>query len=134
MSNYHYKYYKSGIIGIILFLIYWILEIIINLPRIFLARRWYKKQFINSKEPRVLLVGDFFDELNGVSLHSRILVKNLIAQNHTAYLLGLPRYQKKPHLEAKNILLAPMKGSINVDSYQGFQIGFPNIRFFIKLV
>ncbi len=99
-------------------------------------RFYYKRRKTVPRNPSVALVGDNLDEVNGIALHSRTLVRTLRKSNHNVYLIGIAFHSKKPRFESKKgfIFMMPGRCSMERPGYKGSEDAVPRLALMIRLL
>lgn len=111
----------------------WCWELIKHLPALFKLRREYRKRPPNL-EPRVVLFSDSLDEVNGIAISARLLVKAIRKQGHNATLLGVSAHTRNGRgiVEADGTILFPQVFSMEMVGYDESELSIPSLREIIR--
>ncbi|MBF0429763.1 MAG: glycosyltransferase [Fibrobacteria bacterium] len=88
------------------------------------------------ENPSVALVGDNLDEVNGIALSSRTLVRTMRRQGRRVYLIGVAFHTKPARMEEKGgaIFMVPGCCSMDQPGYEGSETAIPKIGLVVKLL
>jgi glycosyltransferase involved in cell wall biosynthesis len=131
-------HYQPNLWGIICTLFWLAYELITQIPTLYKLRRFYKsyRKTTDLSNPTVALLGDGLDEVNGVALNSRILVKHLRNSGYSAYLIGIAFHNKKARLEDERgaIFMVPRRCSMKQPGYPDSETSVPELRLILRLL
>ena len=134
-SRPHYQPNPWGVLCTLFWLAY---ELITQLPTLYKLRCFYKsyRKTADLNNPTVALLGDGLDEVNGVALNSRIMVKQLRNLGHSAYLIGIAFHNKKARLEDKrgSIFMVPRRCSMEQPGYPDSETSVPELKLILRLL
>ena len=119
-----------GPFGIARFLAWFFLEAAANLPACLALRfRYAKARASRLGEPTVAWVGDNLDEVNGIALSSRILLRELRALGKPVYMFGVAFHSKKPRVEGQDgsVVIAPGRISLEQAGYAESEVALPRL-------
>lgn len=111
---------KSSLGASSLVIFWFFYEFLTHLYQIIQLRKHYQRARLPGKEPIVALVGDNLDEVNGIALHTRTLVRVLHKKGHRVYLVGAHFHSKHPRLEAHGGFIYMFEGRFSMG-----QPGYP---------
>jgi hypothetical protein len=118
-------------------IIFWILyEPVIHLPAFFSLKKFYKTRKKDCDIPSVAIVGDNLDEINGIALHGRTLVRTMRQSNRPVYLIGIAFHTKKARMEVPSgsIFMIPARCSMDLPGYRSIEIAVPKIDLMLRLL
>jgi len=102
----HRPHHKVGPLGVILIIFWFHFELFTNIHRALAFRLQKSKKKKNtptlqaSHNPVVVLLGDNLDEINGIALHTRTLVRFLSQQGKSIYLIGIAFHTQQARMES----------------------------------
>ena len=107
--------------GIARFLFLLACEFIANLPALFRLRAWYRQvKSRPAEEPMVACVGDNLDEVNGIALSLRIMLRELRGKGRQAFVFGAAFHTNPPRQDGPDGSLEMAEGRFSLD-----QAGYP---------
>jgi len=129
-------HYKVNAFTIVIMLLIFHLEILLHLPQLLVLRKIYKQRNPNPDNLSVALIGDNLDEVNGIALHSRALVRTLRKKNRKVFLVGAAFRDKKARMEMRggSIIMIPGKASMDMPGYEGSEVTIPKIGLMLRLL
>lgn len=133
----HRAHRKMGPLGILRFLALSLLEFLAVLPAaIRLRARYAKARAIQTGEPTVVWVGDNLDEVNGIALSSRIMLRELRALGKPIYMFGVAFHTKPPRVEGLDgsTILAPGRFSLDQAGYAESEVAAPRLGSFLDFL
>lgn len=107
--------------SIIRFVFLYVFEFLACLPALFRLRARYRQ--IKARppaEPMVACVGDNLDEVNGIALSLRIMVRELRLKGHQAFVFGAAFHTRPPRRDGPDGCVVMASGRFSVD-----QAGYP---------
>ncbi len=123
--------------GILRFLFLYALEFAINLPGLLALRAWYRKaKAVRSDEPMVACVGENLDEVNGIALTSRIMLRKLREDGKQVFLFGTAFHANPPRTEDPDgrVIMAPGRFSMEQAGYAASEVAMLKLDSFIKFI
>jgi glycosyltransferase involved in cell wall biosynthesis len=123
--------------GIIRFVILYLYEFAINLPALFSLRAWYRQaKNGHSAEPIVACVGENLDEVNGIALSSRIMLRELRAMGKQVFIFGTAFHAKPPRSEGpdESVIMAPGRFSMEQAGYDASEVAILRLDSFIRFL
>ncbi len=127
---------KMALPGILRFVSLFILELIGNLPgflKLAVAGRILGTR--RRGEPMIACVGDNLDEVNGIAISSRIMLKKLRDRGHNAYLFGVAFHSKEPRTEGPGgVILVPGRYSLDQAGYPHSEVTLIRLKHFIRFL
>lgn len=133
----HRPHRKMGPLGILRFLALSLLEFLAVLPAAIRLRvRYTKAKSIRTGEPTVAWVGDNLDEVNGIALSSRIMLRELRALGKPIYMYGVAFHTKPPRVEGLDgsTILAPGRFSLDQAGYAESEVASPRLGNFLEFL
>jgi glycosyltransferase involved in cell wall biosynthesis len=130
---------KMGPIGGGLLIVFFLWELLRSLPDLLLTRLWYRRlQLKNTTDsaaerpPRVAWVGSNLDEVNGIALSSRKLLRQMRSQGHALYMYGVAFHTKAPRTEGpdQSIVMAPGRYSVDQAGYASSELALVDLKHF----
>ena len=119
-------------------LIFWFCQqILVNIPALFALRDYYAQQNRKSKEePVVLWIGDNLDEVNGIAITSRIMIRKLREQGKKIFLWGVAFHTKQARSENADgsVVLVPGPYSMDQAGYPHSELAIPYLRTLIDFL
>jgi glycosyltransferase involved in cell wall biosynthesis len=123
--------------GITRFLVQFLGELLFNLPTLISMRSWYRNVKKNhGGEPTVAWVGDNLDEVNGIALSSRIMLRKLRDLGRDVFLFGVAFHSNAPRSEGKDgsVILAPGVFSLEQAGYHESEVVLIRLSRFLDFV
>jgi glycosyltransferase involved in cell wall biosynthesis len=82
------------------------------------------------------MVGDNLDEVNGIAINSRTLVRTLNKLGKKAYLIGIAHHTRQPRIEVKGKCILMMEGRCSIEqvSYEGSENAIPRLALLLRLL
>ncbi|MEO6094984.1 MAG: glycosyltransferase [Fibrobacteria bacterium] len=120
--------------GIVRFVFLYTWEFAINLPAMYSLRAWYRMAKSNpSSEPMVACVGENLDEVNGIALTSRIMLRELRQAGKRVYIFGTAFHEKQPRIEGPDgsVIMAPGRYSMDQAGYPASEVAMLKLSSFI---
>lgn len=133
----HRPHRKMGPLGILRFLSLSLLEFLAVLPGALMLRtRYARAKAIRTGEPTVVWVGDNLDEVNGIALSSRIMLRELRALGKPLYMFGVAFHTRPPRLEGLDgsTILAPGRFSLDQAGYAESEVAAPRLSSFLDFL
>jgi glycosyltransferase involved in cell wall biosynthesis len=128
---------KMAPLGIVRFVVLFIVECVLNLPGLISLRMAYRSSARKRPiEPVVVWVGDNLDEVNGIALSSRIMLRKLRAQGRTIFLFGVAFHSKQPRTEEadQSVVLAPGRYSMEQAGYAASEVTLLRFSHFLRFL
>ncbi|HLP43092.1 MAG TPA: glycosyltransferase, partial [Fibrobacteria bacterium] len=100
-------------------------------------RRQYRTSRRNAaSEPVVLWVSDNFDEVNGIAISSRILLRELRALGKPVYMWGVAFHTREPRVEDPDsaVVIAPGRFSLDQAGYDKSEVALPRLGAFLDFL
>ena len=128
---------RMALPGILRFLFLYAFELLANLPALFRLRAWYRQ--VKSRpaaEPLVACVGDNLDEVNGIALSLRIMIRELRGKGREAFVFGTAFHTKPPRREEPDdsVEMAPGRFSLDQAGYAASEVAMLRIDRFIDFL
>jgi glycosyltransferase involved in cell wall biosynthesis len=123
--------------GIIRFVFLYSVEILANLPAIFRLRAWYRQVKAKpASEPMVACVGDNLDEVNGIALSLRIMLRELRGQGREVFIFGTAFHTQPPRREGPDdsVEMAAGRYSLDQAGYAASEVALMRIDGFIDFL
>ncbi len=123
--------------GILRFLCLFVLEVLINTPRLIKLRRAYRRtDRKRGPEPVVACVGDNLDEVNGIAISSRIMLRKMRARGHAIFLFGVAFHTREPRMEEddQSVILAPGCYSMDQAGYPASEVALMRFSHFLRFL
>lgn len=123
--------------GIIRFVILYLAEFAVNLPALFSLRSWYRQvKAVRGEEPMVACVGENLDEVNGIALSSRIMLRELRDMGREVYIFGTAFHAKPPRTEGPggSVVMAPGRYSMDQAGYAASEVAMLRLGAFIRFL
>jgi glycosyltransferase involved in cell wall biosynthesis len=136
-ARWHRPHGAMALPGIIRFIALYVCEFLVNLPAIFRLRAWYGQvKAVPSAEPVVACVGDNLDEVNGIAISLRIMLRELRAKGRQAYLFGPAFHTKQPRSEGEDgsVVMAPGRFSLDQAGYAASEVAMLRLGSFIDFL
>lgn len=135
----HRAHARMGGWGGTRFVIWFAFELLANLPSLLALRKWYrayKRKQGPVAEPMVAWVGDNLDEVNGIALSSRILLRKLRSMGKQVFLFGVAFNTKTPRSEGPDgsVILAPGRFSLDQAGYRESEVAVIRLAHFIRFI
>ena len=133
--DWHRPHWKMGLPGILRFVVLFVWEILSNLPGMLALRAQYRKRRRDpARDPVIVCVGDNLDEVNGIALSSRILIRHLRARGKQAFLFGVAFHSRQPRTEEADgsVILSPGRFSMEQAGYAASEVVLPRLSHFIR--
>ncbi len=124
-------------LGNILKMLGWFqVELFSHLPELWELRKIYKNRVPNPEDLSVALIGDNLDEVNGIALSSRTLIRTQLKKNRKIYLVGIAFHNKNPRMEMRggSIVMIPGLASMDQPGYSGSEVAIPKIGLMLRLL
>lgn len=136
---FHRPHMKMGYLGIARFLAGAAVEILANLPACFALRARYAADAADRSkrpEPVVAWVGDNLDEVNGIALSSRIMLRELRALGKPIFMWGVAFHTKPARAEGPegSAILAPGRFSLDQAGYAESEVACPRLGAFLAFL
>lgn len=134
---FHRSHWKMGPLGVVRFLGSALLEALANAPACLALRSRYAaaraSREAEGREPTVLWVGDNLDEVNGIALSSRIMLRELRALGKDIWMWGVAFHTKPPRAEGPDgsAVLAPGRFSLDQAGYAESEVALPRLSAFV---
>jgi glycosyltransferase involved in cell wall biosynthesis len=130
------KHYQTSFLSCLKILFWFLFEFTTHIPELYSPRLFYKKRKKNLSNPSVALAGDNLDEVNGIALHTRTLVRTFRRMDKPVYLVGVAFHTKKPRMEVPtgSIFMVPGRCSMDLPGYQSIEIAVPRIELLLRLL
>ncbi len=111
---------------------YFKMELIRNLPgllRLRAAYRTRRRTLDPHRAPIVLWIGDNLDEVNGIALSSRLMIRKLREKKRDAFLLGVAFHSKPPRSEGPDneVVLLQGRYSLAQAGYATSELAIPRL-------
>jgi glycosyltransferase involved in cell wall biosynthesis len=123
--------------GIARFVVLYALEFLINVPAMYSLRAWYRMaKSVPSPEPMVACVGENLDEINGIALTSRIMLRELRKAGKRVYIFGTAFHEKQPRAEGPegSVVMAPGRFSMDQAGYPASEVAMLKLDSFIRFL
>ncbi|MDB5103405.1 MAG: glycosyltransferase, group 1 family [Fibrobacteres bacterium] len=123
--------------GIIRFVALYSLEFALNLPALFRLRSWYRRvKSVHAEEPMVACVGENLDEVNGIALTSRIMLRELRNLGKQVFIFGTAFHEKQPRSEGPDgsVVMAPGRYSMDQAGYAASEVAMLRLDSFIHFL
>ncbi len=124
--------------GIIRFVFLYVDEFLVNLPALFKLRAYYRqiKSHPSAGDPSVACVGENLDEVNGIALSSRIILRELRKQGRHVYIFGTAFHSKQPRREGPgdSVVMAPGRFSMEQAGYAASEVAMLRLDSFIEFL
>jgi glycosyltransferase involved in cell wall biosynthesis len=136
-SQWHRPHDPMALPGIIRFVILYVFDFAVNLPALFSLRSWYRQvKSLHSEEPMVACVGENLDEVNGIALTSRIMLRKLREQGKGVFIFGTAFHAKNPRSEGPDgsVIMAPGRYSMDQAGYAASEVAMLRLDEFIKFL
>src|SRR4051794_21510193 len=112
----HRPHGRMAVPGIIRFVVLYLLEFAISLPAIFALRAWYRQAKAHRPEdPMVACIGENLDEVNGIAISSRIMLREMRALGKEVFIFGTAFHAKQPRAEGPNGSVVMASGRYSMD-------------------
>lgn len=128
---------RMALPGIIRFVTLYAAELAVNLPAIFRLRAWYRQvKSERSAEPMVACVGDNLDEVNGIALSLRIMLRELRSKGRQVYIFGTAFHTKPPRRDGPDDSVEMAEGRYSLDQagYAASEVALMRIDRFIDFL
>lgn len=128
---------RMALPGIARFLVLYLYELIACLPALIRLRSRYRK--IKSPapvEPMVACVGDNLDEVNGIALSLRIMVRELRLKGRDAFIFGAAFHTKPPRRDGPegSVVMAAGRFSLDQAGYAASEVAIVRLDRFIEFL
>lgn len=123
--------------GILRFVLLYALEFIRNIPALYSLRDWYQAAKANpTPEPMVACVGENLDEVNGIALTSRIMLRELRSAGRQVFIFGTAFHEKQPRSEGPDgsVVMAPGRFSMDQAGYAASEVAMLRLDSFIAFL
>jgi glycosyltransferase involved in cell wall biosynthesis len=123
--------------GIARFICLYALELLANLPALFRLRAWYRQiKSAHPAEPMVACVGDNLDEVNGIALSLRIMLRELRGQGRQVFVFGAAFHTKPPRRDGPDgsVEMAPGRFSLDQAGYPASEVALLRLSAFIDFL
>jgi glycosyltransferase involved in cell wall biosynthesis len=134
---FHRPHMKMGTLGIARFLAGAAMEVLANLPACFALReRYARDRPSRPADPVVAWVGDNLDEVNGIALSSRIMLRELRALGKPIWMWGVAFHTKPARAEGPDgaAILAPGRFSLDQAGYAESEVACPRLGDFLAFL
>ncbi len=107
-------------------------ELLRNIPALFRLRAHYRnrrKTPDGTRPPAVLWLGDNLDEVNGIALSSRLMIRKFREKDRNVVLLGVAFHNKPPRVEGpdQDVVLLPGRYSLAQAGYATSELAIPRL-------
>lgn len=123
--------------GIFRFVFLYAAEFLINVPALFRLRAWYRQiKDQPAAEPVVACVGENLDEVNGIALSSRIMLRELRKKGRSVYIFGTAFHLKPPRVEGPDgsVVMAPGRFSMDQAGYAASEVAMLKLGSFLAFL
>lgn len=123
--------------GIARFVALYAYELIANVPALFRLRAWYRQVKAEPRaEPVVACVGENMDEVNGIALSSRIMLREMRKKGRAVYIFGSAFHLKPPRVEGPDgsVIMAPGRFSMDQAGYPNSEVAMLELGSFIAFL
>jgi glycosyltransferase involved in cell wall biosynthesis len=123
--------------GIIRFVFLYVLEFVRNLPALYSLRDWYQAaKTPPPSEPMVACVGENLDEVNGIALTSRIMLRELRSAGRQVFIFGTAFHENQPRSEGPDgsVVMAPGRYSMDQAGYAASEVAMLRLDSFIAFL
>ncbi|HKP95175.1 MAG TPA: glycosyltransferase [Fibrobacteria bacterium] len=136
-ARWHRPHGPMALPGIIRFVFLYALEFAINLPGLFRLRSWYRQvKAVPPDEPMVACVGENLDEVNGIALTSRIMLRELREIGKQVFIFGTAFHANSPRTEGPggSVVMAPGRYSMDQAGYSASEVAMLKLDHFIRFL
>jgi glycosyltransferase involved in cell wall biosynthesis len=136
-ARWHRPHGPMALPGIVRFVFLYVLEFAANLPALFALRAWYRvAKSVPPAEPAVAWVGENLDEVNGIALTSRIMLRELRALGKRVFIFGTAFHEKMPRSEGPegSVVMAPGRYSMDQAGYPASEVAMLRLDSFIRFL
>ena len=133
----HRPHMKMGPLGVTRFLSGFVAECLGNLPACLALRaRYAASRGPGAAEPVVAWVGDNLDEVNGIALSARIMLRELRAMGKPVYIFGVAFHSKPPRREGPDgeTVLCAGRFSLDQAGYAESEVALPRLSEFLSFL
>jgi glycosyltransferase involved in cell wall biosynthesis len=112
-------------------------EILASLPALFRLRAWYRQVKAEpAAEPMVACVGDNLDEVNGIALSLRIMLRELRGKGREVFIFGTAFHTKPPRRDGPDDSVEMAAGRFSLDQagYAASEVALMRIDGFIDFL
>jgi glycosyltransferase involved in cell wall biosynthesis len=123
--------------GVIRFVLLYAWELIANLPALFALRAFYRQaKARRPPEPMVACVGENLDEVNGIALSSRIMLRKLREMGKPVFIFGTAFHAKSPRSEGPDgsVIMAPGRFSLDQAGYPASEVAMLRLPSLIEFL
>lgn len=128
---------RMALPGIIRFVFLYVLEFLVCVPALFRLRARYRQIKAHPPaEPMVACVGDNLDEVNGIALSLRIMLRELRLKGHQVFIFGAAFHSKPPRREGPDgsVVMASGRFSLDQAGYAASEVTVLRLRRFIEFL
>jgi glycosyltransferase involved in cell wall biosynthesis len=133
-TRWHRPHGPMALPGIIRFVFLYLLDFALNLPALFSLRSWYRQvKSEPAAEPMVACVGENLDEVNGIALTSRIMLRELRLIGKQVFIFGTAFHENMPRKEGPDgsVVMAPGRYSMDQAGYPASEVAMLRLDSFI---
>src|SRR5690606_27942288 len=133
-SRWYRPHGRMALPGIIRFVILYAAEFFANLPALFALRAYYRTtKRTSSAEPMVACVGENLDEVNGIALSSRTMLRKLRGMGKEVFIFGTAFHANPPRSEEPDgsVIMAPGRFSLDQAGYEASEVAMLRLNSFI---
>ncbi len=123
--------------GIIRFVFLYLHEFASNLPALYALRSFYRMaKAVPEAEPMIACVGENLDEVNGIALTSRIMLRELRKAGKRVFIFGTAFHEKPPRSEGPDgsVVMAPGRYSMDQAGYPASEVAMLRLDSFIRFL
>jgi glycosyltransferase involved in cell wall biosynthesis len=126
-----------GPAGVLRFIATALFEFLRHIPACLALRRAYAgARNGRTGDPVVAWVSDNFDEVNGIALSSRIMLRELRALGKPVFMYGAAFHSKPPRVEGPDgaVIIAPGRFSLDQAGYDKSEVAIPDLGHFLDFL